>query len=123
MLWNLEDNRRPFILSHLPEGEQLENGEKITCSHLHPRTESLLVYGTSRGRLNLVDSRTSHTNPTMTSFRMIKSEGNYIDDIIRQYTGVRFLSDGKHIVTRDLLTVKVWDICSNREPLLTIPVD
>lgn len=54
---------------------------------------------------------------------MIKSEGNYIDDIIRQYTGVRFLSDGKHIVTRDLLTVKVWDICSNREPLLTIPVD
>jgi hypothetical protein len=123
LLWNLEDSRQPFMLNHLPEGDSLSTGEKITCSHMHPRSESLLTYGTSKGRLNLLDSRVSVTNPSMLNFRVDRSEGNYIDDIIRQYTGVRFLSDGKRIVTRDLLSIKVWDMCSNREPLLTIPVD
>lgn len=33
------------------------------------------------------------------------------------------MGDGQKVVTRDLLTVKIWDMCNNREPLLSIPVD
>ena len=35
-----------------------------------------------------------------------------------------FLSDNtRKIVTRDLVSVKVWDMCNTREPYLSIPVD
>lgn len=33
------------------------------------------------------------------------------------------MSDNKKLVTRDLLTVKVWDMCSNRQPLQVIEID
>jgi len=35
---------------------------------------------------------------------------------------VRFSNDGKHILSRDYLTVKIWDVAMERQPIKTIPI-
>jgi serine/threonine-protein phosphatase 2A regulatory subunit B len=34
-----------------------------------------------------------------------------------------FLEGTRKIVTRDLISVKIWDMCNNTQPLVTMPVD
>lgn len=35
---------------------------------------------------------------------------------------IRFTKDGRYIVSRDYLTVKIWDVNMEARPVLTIPV-
>lgn len=91
-----------------------EKNDHITCAHLHPNNESLFAFGTNRGQLSIVDSRVSISSPNTLSFACEKVENHFASEIIKQYTSTCFLNDSKKIVTRDLISVKVWDMCNNR---------
>ena len=45
---------------------------------------------------------------------------NYIYQLLANYTGVKFIKGGKNIVTRDCLSVKIWDVCNAKKPVSTI---
>ena len=82
-----------------------------------------MAVGTNKGNLSLVDTRVSFSCPHILHFACSQSEGSYIQEQVKQYTSVHFLSDSKKVVTRDLATVKVWDLCNNRQPLFNIPIE
>ena len=42
--------------------------------------------------------------------------------MISSYSSVDFIKGGKFIVSRDFLTVKVWDVCNTKKPVNTITV-
>jgi serine/threonine-protein phosphatase 2A regulatory subunit B len=90
---------------------------------MHHERESLQVLGTNKGRLSVADSRTSFTNPTVMEFNNVRDSSNFLSEIINQYSSVLFLDDSRSIVTRDLISVKIWDMRSAREPVRNIYID
>lgn len=59
-LWSLEDVSKPYVVADLLQRQNLEDmAETITCSKMHPVSDSLFVFGTNKGTLKLGDLRTS----------------------------------------------------------------
>lgn len=68
-LWSLEQPDIPYMLvNYAPKNDNEEQGELITCSDVHPTSDSLFVYGMSKGALKLADLRvSSNTQSTAVS--------------------------------------------------------
>lgn len=47
---------------------------------------------------------------------------SFFSEIISSISDVRFSQDGRYILSRDYLTVKIWDINMERQPVKTIPI-
>lgn len=47
---------------------------------------------------------------------------SFFSEIISSISDVRFSSDGRYILSRDYLTVKIWDINMENKPVKTIPI-
>jgi serine/threonine-protein phosphatase 2A regulatory subunit B len=50
------------------------------------------------------------------------SSRSFFSEIISSISDVRFSNDGRYIVSRDYLTVKIWDVNMERQPVKTIPI-
>lgn len=50
------------------------------------------------------------------------SEKSFFSEIISSISDVRFSHDGRYILSRDYLTVKIWDVNMERTPVKTIPI-
>lgn len=47
---------------------------------------------------------------------------SFFSEIISSISDVRFSHDGRYIMSRDYLTLKVWDVNMESRPLATIPI-
>jgi serine/threonine-protein phosphatase 2A regulatory subunit B len=47
---------------------------------------------------------------------------SFFSEIIASISDVRFSRDGRHLVSRDYMSLKVWDLAMERQPLLTLHV-
>lgn len=50
------------------------------------------------------------------------SSRSFFSEIISSISDVRFSNDGRYILSRDYLTVKIWDVNMERQPVKTIPI-
>lgn len=50
------------------------------------------------------------------------SARSFFSEIISSISDVRFSHDGRYILSRDYLTVKIWDVNMERQPIKTIPI-
>lgn len=50
------------------------------------------------------------------------SARSFFSEIISSISDVRFSYDGRYILSRDYLTVKIWDVNMERQPVKTIPI-
>ncbi len=50
------------------------------------------------------------------------SSRSFFSEIISSISDVRFSHDGRYILSRDYLTVKIWDVNMERQPIKTIPI-
>lgn len=50
------------------------------------------------------------------------STRSFFSEIISSISDVRFSHDGRYILSRDYLTVKIWDVNMERTPVKTIPI-
>jgi serine/threonine-protein phosphatase 2A regulatory subunit B len=42
--------------------------------------------------------------------------------MISSYSSADFLKGGKYLVSRDFLTVKIWDVCNTKKPVGVVSV-
>ena len=50
------------------------------------------------------------------------SSRSFFSEIISSISDVRFSHDGRYILSSDYLTVKIWDVNMERQPVKTIPI-
>lgn len=88
---------------------------------MHPTSDSLFIFGTNKGNLKLCDLRiSSNSDTTATNFRnQYPGQKNFLTDFLTSYSSVDFCRQGKYLVTRDFLSVKVWDVCNSKKPVNT----
>lgn len=92
---------------------------------MHPKSDSLFLYGTSKGSIKLCDLRSnSNCDQNATVFKGEYADNkNYLASLLSSFTSAEFTNGGKYIVSRDYLTVKIWDVCNNKKPVTSVSLN
>jgi len=124
-LWNLEITDKSFNIVDI-KPENMENlTEVITAAENHPRDCQTFVYSSSKGTVRLCDQRSSALcDQHAKIFEEPEDPNNrsFFSEIISSISDVKFSHDGRYMITRDYLTVKVWDLNMENKPVETFKV-
>lgn len=122
--WRLDTSDTAFNLVDIKPENMEELTEVITAVQCHPSACNLLIYSSSRGAIKVCDTRLS---ALCTSYPRIYSDQtatavskSFITDILNSISDVAYSTDGRYIIARDYLTIKIWDVNMERRPVKTI---
>lgn len=124
-LWNLEITDQSFNIVDI-KPENMENlTEVITAAEYHPSHCHTFVYSSSKGTVRLCDMRDSALcDQHAKIFEEPEDPNNrsFFSEIISSISDVKFSHNGRYMITRDYLTVKVWDLNMESKPVETFKV-
>ena len=89
---------------------------------MHPTSDSLFIYGTNKGSLKLCDLRAaSNCDSTASVFKSeYAGNKNFLASMLSSFTSGDFTKQGKYIISRDYMSVKIWDICNTKKPVTNV---
>lgn len=125
-LWNLNISDQSFNIVDIKPTNMEELTEVITAAEFHPSHCNYLMYSNSKGIIRLLDTRMKALcdHDYVRSFQESEdpSSKSFFSEIISSISDMKFSRDGRYIVSRDYLTLKVWDWNMNSTPVKTILV-
>ncbi|XP_035274939.1 serine/threonine-protein phosphatase 2A 55 kDa regulatory subunit B gamma isoform-like isoform X2 [Anguilla rostrata] len=124
-LWHLGITDRSFNIVDIKPANMEDLTEVITAAEFHPQHCNLFIYGSSKGIVRLCDMRASALCDQHTKlFEGPEDPENrsFFSEIISSISDAHFSHSGRYLLTRDYLTVKVWDINMERGPIETYQV-
>jgi serine/threonine-protein phosphatase 2A regulatory subunit B len=117
-LWNVENNMIVYNLLDIKPKSMDELDEVITHCEFSPSSPTVFLYTTTKGFLHICDFRESSNFQKESTLKFDMSVGvkkNAFSDMINSISYGKFLKfQPNHVVTRDYLTVKLWDIRTSR---------
>lgn len=123
--WHFDVSGECFTLVDLKPSNIQELSEVITSAAFHPTNCSQLLYSSSKGSIRLADLRDSALCDTAAKVFEIDStaQRSFFSEITSSISDAIFAGpDGRYIISRDYLTIKVWDVAQESRPLYVIPV-
>lgn len=124
-LWNLNIQDQSFNIVDIKPVNMEELTEVITAAEFHPTHCNMFMYSSSKGNIKLNDMRMSALCDNHTKLfedTEDSTEKSFFSEIISSISDVKFAQDGRYIVSRDYLTLKVWDIAMEKRPVRTINI-
>lgn len=109
-LWNLEINSQSFNIVDLKPSNMEDLTEVITCAEFHPSHCNMLAYSSSKGTIRLIDLRQSALCDNHSKiFEEHEAPGSrsFFTEIIASISDIKFSRDGRYILSRDYMTLKV----------------
>eukprot|EP01086_Lenisia_limosa_P006390 TRINITY_DN25180_c0_g1_i1.p1 TRINITY_DN25180_c0_g1~~TRINITY_DN25180_c0_g1_i1.p1 ORF type:complete len:457 (-),score=85.02 TRINITY_DN25180_c0_g1_i1:59-1429(-) len=125
-VWSLERPNNSFNIVDIKPDNMEDLAEVVTAAECHPTHCNLFTYASSKGVVKLADMRiSSNCNQHSKLFEEEEdsSSRSFFSEIISSISDVRFSFDGRYILSRDYLTLKIWDINMDRRPVQTIPIN
>jgi len=124
-LWNLNISDQSFNILDIKPVNMEELTEVITAAEFHPTSCNLFCYSSSKGTVKLADMRDSalcDRHAKLYEEEEDPSNKSFFSEIISSVSDVKFSRDGRYILSRDYLTLRIWDINMDSKPLKTINV-
>ncbi|GAA5904457.1 protein phosphatase 2A regulatory subunit CDC55 [Sporobolomyces salmoneus] len=124
-LWNLNISDQSFNILDIKPVNMEELTEVITAAEFHPVSCNLFCYSSSKGTVKLADMREQalcDKHAKLFEEEEDPSNKSFFSEIISSVSDVKFSRDGRYILSRDYLTLKIWDIKMESKPLQTINV-
>jgi len=124
-LWNLEVSDQSFNIVDMKPENMEELSEVITAAEFHPLHCNVFMYSTSKGSIKLGDLRSSALcDKHSKSFEQEEdpSTKSFFSEIISSISDCKFSGDGRYMVSRDYMTVKVWDLAMESRPVKVIKI-
>ncbi|KAJ9677786.1 hypothetical protein PVL29_022649 [Vitis rotundifolia] len=119
-LWNLEISDQCFNIIDMKPSNMEDLTEVITAAEFHPIHCNLLAYSSSRGFIRLVDLRQSAIcDHQARILQHGESSGlkSFFTEIVSSISDIKFASDGRHLLSRDYMNLKLWDIRMETSPV------
>jgi serine/threonine-protein phosphatase 2A regulatory subunit B len=124
-LWNLNISDQSFnIVDNKPVNLE-ELTEVITTAEFHPLNCNQFAYSNSKGSIKLIDMRVS---ALCDSYSKLFDEEedvqnkSFFSEIVSSISDLKFSPDGRYILSREYLTLKIWDMHMESKPIQTIPI-
>lgn len=125
-LWNLSISDQSFNIVDIKPSNMEELTEVITTAEFHPIHCNLFIYSSSKGTIKLSDMRSAALcDAHAKEFQEPEdpsSSKSFFSEIISSISDAKFSRDGRYIVSRDYMTLKVWDINMENKPVKTIHI-
>ncbi|KAJ6963704.1 hypothetical protein NC652_002122 [Populus alba x Populus x berolinensis] len=124
-LWNLEISNQSFNIVDVKPANMEDLTEVITSAEFHPSHCNMLAYSSSKGSIRLIDMRQSALCDSHAKlFEEPEAPGSrsFFTEIIASISDIKFARDGRHILSRDYMTLKLWDINMDSGPVATFQV-
>ncbi|KAM7480530.1 hypothetical protein LguiA_028743 [Lonicera macranthoides] len=124
-LWNLEISNQSFNIVDVKPANMEDLTEVITSAEFHPTHCNTLAYSSSKGSIRLIDLRQSalcDTHSKLFEEQEAPGSRSFFTEIIASISDIKFGKDGRHILSRDYMTLKLWDINMDSGPVATFQV-
>lgn len=123
-LWHFEVTDKSFNIVDIKPSNMEELSEVITASEFHPTECSLFVYSSSKGTIRLCDMRQSALCDNHAKmFEGVEDPSrSFFSEIISSISDVKFSNSGRYMISRDYLSVNVWDLKMETRPIETYQV-
>lgn len=124
-LWNLNIADQSFNIVDIKPVSLEELTEVITAVEFHPKHCNIFSYSTSKGTIKLADMRMSALcDQHAQIFEMEESSSpkTFFSEIILSIADLKFSHDGRFILSRDYLTLKLWDLNMASRPVKTFAI-
>ncbi|KAM0787601.1 Protein phosphatase PP2A regulatory subunit B [Microbotryomycetes sp. NB124-2] len=124
-LWNLNISDQSFNILDIKPVNMEELTEVITAAEFHPVSCNLFCYSSSKGTVKLADMREQalcDKHAKLFEEEEDPSNKSFFSEIISSVSDVKFSKDGRYLLSRDYLTLRIWDINMENKPVKTINV-
>ncbi|PSS07363.1 Serine/threonine protein like [Actinidia chinensis var. chinensis] len=124
-LWNLEISNQSFNIVDVKPANMEDLTEVITSAEFHPTHCNMLAYSSSKGSIRLIDLRQSalcDTHSKLFEEQEAPGSRSFFTEIIASISDIKFGKDGRFILSRDYMTLKLWDINMDSGPVATFQV-
>lgn len=124
-LWNHEITNQSFNIVDIKPTNMEELTEVITAAEFHQQHCHLFAYSSSKGIIRLCDMRDGALCDGPAKIFEEKEDPaarSFFSEIISSISDVKFSRSGRYLLTRDYLTVNVWDLNMENRPVETYHV-
>uniref|UniRef100_A0AAY4DM12 Serine/threonine-protein phosphatase 2A 55 kDa regulatory subunit B n=1 Tax=Denticeps clupeoides TaxID=299321 RepID=A0AAY4DM12_9TELE len=124
-LWHVEITDRSFTIVDIKPANMEELTEVITAAEFHPQQCHTLAYSSSKGSIRLCDMRAAALCDNHAKFFGEPEDPgsrSFFSEIISSISDLKFSRSGRYMLTRDFLSVKVWDLHMEARPVETYQV-
>lgn len=124
-LWNLGIADQCFNIVDIKPANMEELTQVITSAAFHPQECNLFAYSSLKGEIKLADMRQRalcDLHAKVFEEYTDTNSHNFFTEITTLISDVKFSSDGRYLVLRDYMTVKIWDLKMELRPVKTINV-
>ncbi|XVE57166.1 hypothetical protein DITRI_Ditri04bG0070100 [Diplodiscus trichospermus] len=124
-LWNLEISNQSFNIIDMKPSNMEDLTEVITSAEFHPIHCNLLAYSSSRGFIRIVDMRQSALcdySARMLQDVEFQGSRSFFTEIVASISDIKFSHDGRHILSRDYMNLKLWDVHMDSSPVATFKI-
>ncbi|RVW43911.1 Serine/threonine protein phosphatase 2A 55 kDa regulatory subunit B beta isoform [Vitis vinifera] len=101
------------------------HAEVITSAEFHPTHCNMLAYSSSKGSIRLIDLRQSalcDSHAKLFEGMEAPNSKSFFTEIIASISDIKFGKDGRYILSRDYMNLKLWDINMDSGPVATFQV-
>eukprot|EP01147_Barroeca_monosierra_P008524 gene8524-10263_t len=119
-LWNISITDKAFNIVDMKPENMDDLTEVITCAEFHPLDCNVFIYGSSRGTTKLADMRAAalcDSHAKQYEVQVDEANKSFFTEILSSVSDVKFSPDGRYIMTRDYLTLKIWDVAMEKKPV------
>lgn len=124
-MWNLGISDQSFNIVDIKPTNMEELSEVITSAEFHPKHCNLFMYSSSKGNIKLADMRAAalcDSHAKVFEEAEDASSKSFFSEIISSISDIKFSRDGRYILSRDYMTLKVWDLNMESKALKTIHI-
>ncbi|KAH6801500.1 Protein phosphatase 2A [Perilla frutescens var. hirtella] len=124
-LWNLEISNQSFNIVDVKPANMEDLTEVITSAEFHPTHCNTLAYSSSKGSIRLIDLRQSalcDSHSKLFEEQEAPGSRSFFTEIIASISDVKFARDGRYLLSRDYMTLKLWDVNMDSGPVATFQV-
>nr|XP_027195799.1 serine/threonine-protein phosphatase 2A 55 kDa regulatory subunit B beta isoform-like [Dermatophagoides pteronyssinus] len=125
-LWNLDITNESFVIVDIKPSNMADLSEVISAAEFHPQHCNIFAYSTSKGSIKLCDMREAalcdHYSKIFRDTVKSSDNSNFFHELISVISDLKFTNSGRYMITRDYMTVNVWDLNMERNPIETYEV-
>jgi len=122
-LWNIDNSSEAFTIVDMKPGNMNELNEVITCAEFHPILSHQFVFSSSKGCMYMADMRQKALcDKSLMSFAEKDRSKSFFSEVTSSISDVKFTRDGRYILARDYMHLKIWDTHLNAAPVVTYDV-
>jgi serine/threonine-protein phosphatase 2A regulatory subunit B len=120
-LWHLERGAAEdaFTVVDIKPENMEDLTEVITSAEFHPSRCDLFAYSSSKGSIRLADMRQNAlcaNHAKMFDAPEAPGSRSFFSEIIASVSDVKFSRDGRFILSRDYLNLRLWDVRNENAP-------